>query len=155
FEGVETIWEGTLARYEGTGIDRETRMFPCRVIVDEPEKPTVNFRGRTSAVTPPTLLSGMYVTVRVPISSPGPLFQVPSESLRPGEQLWIVQDQKLRVVPISLVKVEGDSALVRAERASLREGDQVVISPLATVSDGMPVTTSAERSLANPDEVRP
>lgn len=154
FEGVETIWDGTLARYEGTGIDRETRMFPCRVIVDEPEKPTVNFRGRTSAVTPPTLLSGMYVTVRIPINSPTPLFQVPSESLRPGEQLWIVQDQKLKIVPISLVKIDGATALIRADGGSLRVGDQVVVSPLATVSDGMPVTTPNASSPANLEEVR-
>ncbi|MDA1230672.1 MAG: HlyD family efflux transporter periplasmic adaptor subunit, partial [Planctomycetota bacterium] len=33
FQGVETIWDGHLSRYEGTGIDRDTRMFPCRVIV--------------------------------------------------------------------------------------------------------------------------
>jgi len=155
FEGVETIWDGTLDRYEGTGIDRETRMFPCRVIVDEPEKPTVNFRGRSSAVTPPTLLSGMYVTVRIPITSPVPLFQVPAEALRPGEQLWIVRDQKLKIVPVSLVKVDGESALIRADGGSLRVGDQVVVSPLASASDGMPVSTSIATSPANVEEVLP
>ena len=37
FEGVETVWDGYLSRYEGTGMDRATRMFPCRVVVEQPE----------------------------------------------------------------------------------------------------------------------
>lgn len=121
-------------------MDRDTRMFPCRVIVDEPEKTRVKSLNGMRAVSPPTLLSGMYVTVRIPIESPLPLLQVPAESIRPGEQLWIVRDGKLSVITISLVRVDGDMALVRQQTASLKAGDQVIISPLASINDGMPVT---------------
>jgi len=55
--------------------------------------------------------------------------------------LWIVRDGTLKVVTITLVQVDGDSALVRQEGSALTAGDHVIISPLASISDGMPVTT--------------
>jgi len=141
FDGVETVWDGYLSRYEGSGMDRATRTFPFRAIVDAPEKTRVRAHGGTTSISPPTLLSGMYVTVRIPINSPVPLLRVPAESIRPGEQLWIVRDGKLRIVTVSLVRVDGDSALVRQERSALKAGDHVIISPLASITDGMAVTT--------------
>lgn len=143
FEDVETIWDGYLSRYEGSGIDRATRMFPCRAIVDAPEKTRARTKSGTTGIPLPTLLSGMYVTVRIPIDSPVPLLRVPAESVRPGEQLWILRDGRLRIVKISLVRVDGDSALVRQESSVLTAGDRVIISPLASIADGMAVTTDA------------
>jgi multidrug efflux pump subunit AcrA (membrane-fusion protein) len=139
FQGVETVWDGYFSRYEGTGVDRATRMFPCRVVVDEPEKTRVRAVNGQTAVSPPTLLSGMYVTVRIPINSSVPLLEVPAEAVRPGELLWIVRDEKLRIVSAPLVRVDGDSALVQQSDATIKAGDQVVTSPLASVSDGMSV----------------
>ncbi|HQX50347.1 MAG TPA: HlyD family efflux transporter periplasmic adaptor subunit [Planctomycetaceae bacterium] len=139
FQGVETVWDGRMSRYEGTGMDRETRMFPCRVIVDEPEKTRVRVSG-DSHVSPPTLLTGMYVTVRIPIKSRTPLQQVPAEAVRPGEQLWVVRDGILSVVTVSLIRVDGISALVQQQVSLLKADDLVVTSPLASVTDGMAVT---------------
>jgi hypothetical protein len=150
FEGVETVWDGYLSRYEGTGMDRATRMFPCSVIVEQPEKTRVKSLTGAKSISPPTLLSGMYVTVRIPIDSPVPLLQVPAESLRPGEQLWVVRDGHLKVVTISLVRVDGDMALVRQEGGLLKAGDQVIVSPLASVSENMKVTTASETAVESP-----
>jgi len=155
FEGVETIWDGYLSRYEGTGMDRATRMFPSRVIVDEPEKTRVNSSNGQTGISPPTLLSGMYVTVRIPIDSPVPLLQVPAESIRPGGQLWIVRDDKLKVIAVTLVRVDGDSALVRQEGASLQAGDRVITSPLASISEGMAVNVQELPPAANTQASEP
>jgi hypothetical protein len=84
----------------------------------------------------------MYVTVRIPIDSPVPLLQVPAESIRPGGQIWVVRDGKLKVVSISLVRVDGEMALVRQEQETLKAQDVVIVSPLASVTDGMPVTVA-------------
>jgi multidrug efflux pump subunit AcrA (membrane-fusion protein) len=150
FEGLETVWDGYLSRYEGTGMDRATRMFPCRVIVDAPEKTRVNSSVGSKQVSPPTLLSGMYVTVRIPIDSPVQLLQVPAESIRPGGQLWVVRDGKLKVVSVSLVRVDGDLALVRQEQSTLKAQDVVIVSPLASVTDGMPVTVASDLKTVPP-----
>ena len=125
-------------------MDRATRMFPCRVIVDAPEKTRVKSPSGSPQVSPPTLLSGMYVTVRIPIDSPVQLLQVPAESIRPGGQIWVVRDGKLKMVSISLVRVDGDTALVRQEEETLKAQDVVIVSPLASVTDGMPVTVASE-----------
>lgn len=125
-------------------MDRATRMFPCRVIVDAPEKTRVISPNRSPQVSPPTLLSGMYVTVRIPIDSPVQLLQVPAESIRPGGQIWVVRDGKLKMVSISLVRVDGDTALVRQEEETLKAQDVVIVSPLASVTDGMPVTVASD-----------
>jgi hypothetical protein len=119
-------------------------MFPCRVIVDEPEKTRVKSPEGSTQISPPTLLSGMYVTVRIPIDSPVQLLQVPAESIRPGGQIWVVRDGKLKIVSISLVRVDGDLALVRQDEETLKAQDVVIVSPLASVTDGMPVTVATD-----------
>ena len=144
FQGSETIWDGVLSRYEGTGMDRETRMFPCRILVEDPQKTRVEDSQGGNAVSPPTLLSGMYVSVRIPIDSPFPLLQLPAEAVRPGEQLWVVRDGMLRIAPIKLVQVIGDHALILSSGNAIEAGDKVVISPLAAVNDGMVVQEVTE-----------
>lgn len=149
FQGVETIWDGKMSRYEGTGMDRETRMFPCRVIVEDPGKTRVEGAGITR-VAPPTLLSGMYVTVRIPIKSRVPLLQVPAVAIRPGQQLWLVRDGKLQIIDVMLARIFETSALVQQHEDSvLRVGDKVVISPLASVTNGMAVTVQTPADASN------
>ena len=136
-------------------MDRATRMFPCRVIVEAPEKTRVKSPDGSPQVSPPTLLSGMYVTVRIPIDSPVPLLQVPAESIRPGGQLWVVRDGKLKVVSISLVRVDGDLALVRQDEQTLKARDVVIVSPLASVTDGMPVSIASDAPKTTPVSAEP
>ena len=125
-------------------MDRQTRMFPARIMVEEPQKTRVEDSKGGTAVSPPTLLSGMYVTVRIPIVSPAPLLQLPAEAVRPGEQLWVVRDGKLSVEQIRLVQVNADSALIMQTGNNIKSEDRVVISPLAAVTDGMPVQELSE-----------
>lgn len=147
FEGVETIWDGYISRLEGTGIDRDTRTFPCRVLVEEPRKTRVNnSAGGRPAVALPTLLSGMYVTVRIPIESPIPLLQMPLEAVRPGGQVWVSRDGVLQVIAVSPAHIDGAHVLVRQMDAGLTDGDRVIISPLASVQDGMSVRDTSEEA---------
>lgn len=139
FEGVTTYWNAQLARIEGTGIDRATRTFPCRVIVEKPRETFVeSSEGGAATVTPPTLLSGMFVDIRIPVESPIPLVRVPLEAVRPGSRLWVVQDGVLRIKEVRLAHVSKTEALIRSG-AGLEVGDRVVISPLASAIDGMKV----------------
>jgi hypothetical protein len=88
--------------------------------------------------------------VRIPIDSPIQLLQVPAESIRPGGQIWVVRDSKLKVVSVSLVRVDGDLALVRQEQSTLKAQDVVIVSPLASVTDGMPVTVASDLKTVPP-----
>ncbi|MFN5908816.1 MAG: efflux RND transporter periplasmic adaptor subunit [Planctomyces sp.] len=142
FEGSETIWDARLSRYEGTGLDRATRTFPCRVVVERPAEPRVTADGGGGSVSPPALLSGMFVTVRIPIEAPMPLFRVPPEALRPGGTIWLVRGGRLLVVNVSLVQMQKNDAIVHQLDQPLADGDRVIVSPLAVIQDGMPVQLS-------------
>jgi len=145
FEGSEIIWKGVLSRFEGAGLDKDTRMVPCRVLVSKPANARVaHAYATTPDVVPPSLLSGMYVTVRIPIQSPIPLAKVPVEAVRPGGQLWIKRDGKLHIAEVEPVHTETDHALLRLDRLQIEQGDSVVISPLPAVSDGMPIREAVQ-----------
>ncbi len=148
FEDIETIWEGYVSRIEGTGIDRETRTFPCRVVVDEPQKTRVDDTGGRPRVALPGLLSGMFVSVRIPVLSPVPILKLPLEAVRPGGQIWIKQGETPRIRTVSLAHVEGPLAFVRQLDSGLSPGDRVIVSPLASVRDGMKVTEENDEPAA-------
>lgn len=145
FEGVETIWDGYIARLEGTGIDRDTRTFPCRVLVEEPKKTRVKEGDEGKlAVRPPGLLSGMYVTVRIPVESPTPLLRVPLESVRPGGQIWLKRKNQLVITKATPAYTFNDYALLRAAECDLKIGDEVIVSPLVSVTSDLIVMTKEE-----------
>ena len=151
FEGVETIWDGFVSRIEGTGIDRDTRTFPCRILIPEPQKTRVNdSAGGRAAISPPTLLSGMFVTIRVPVESPLPLLKLPLEAVRPGGQVWLNRDGKLDVIEVSLAHVEGETALIRSDGSGIVAGDLVIVSPLVSVVEGMSLKEDGEKTVAAP-----
>ena len=140
FEGDQFVWDGVLSRFEGTGVDRDTRTLPCRVVVSEPTKSRlVDSQGGRHIVRPPSLLSGMYVTVRIPVRSSTPLLELPAAAVRPGGQLWVVRDGKLEIMTAVIARSREDYILLRGSETGLVDGDRVVISPLAAVQNGMAV----------------
>ena len=144
FEGTEFVWNGAVTRFEGTGMDRDTRTLPCRITVAEPTQYRVTDSPLSRTVVPlPALLSGMYVTVRIPVTAPTGLFQVPTEALRPGGRLWVVRDHVLHIRDVSVAASDAAHVLVRREGLDMGPDDQVVISPLTVVRDGMRVRVEA------------
>ena len=144
FSGVQFVWQGTLSRYDGTGLDPMTRTVPCRVLVEEPNRVSVvGNEGNRVTVQPPTLFSGVYVKVQIPITPPIELLQIPHAAVQPQNTVWVVRDEKLKVLPVEVAWVTGDLALVRTTEAGLVDGDRVIVSPLAAPVDGMPVEVEA------------
>lgn len=139
FEGTEVLWDGVLSRFEGTGMDRDTRTFPCRITVAEPSRYRVRAAQGLHTAFAPSLLSGMFVTVRIPITASNKLLSIPTKAIRPGGEVWVVRNGVLHVRKVSLARSTDDHALIRADKTDLTETDQVVISPLVSVKDGMNV----------------
>lgn len=144
FEGSEVIWDGLLSRFEGTGIDRDTRTFPCRVNVAEP----TNYRLENSQggrmLIAPSLASGMYVTVRIPLDVSSPLLRMPTEAVRPGGDVWVVREGKLQVRNVSIAQSLDEEVLIRANETDLAPGDEVIVTPLVAARDGMDVRQEDE-----------
>ncbi len=145
--GREYCWDGILSRFDGIGLDSQTRTVPCRVVVKSPRAVRVKDvdGARRVPTGPPALVRGMYVSVLVHTNPQDVLFDVPEQAVRPGDRLWRVRGGKLAVLKVQVVGVSADVATVQAKPEALGVGDKVVVSPLAFVEDGMAVREQAAR----------
>lgn len=139
FKGVEYLWKGELSRFDGTGLDPATRTIPCRVLVEHPTDVRIGGDGRRGPVTPPTLFSGMYVKVRIPIDPPIDLVRVPTSAVQPGGEVWLARNGVLDIRQATLARLNGTGALLMPSPEGPRAGDAVIVSPLAGPMQGMPV----------------
>lgn len=138
--GRDFRWQGTLARYEGRGVDRTTRTIPCRVTVSQSKRDVDD--------GPPSLMRGMYVSVSLLVTPRVELWQLPNRAVQPNGQVWTINDDVLRIHQVEPARVLPDSVLIRADATDLKPGDRIIVSQLATPFDGMQVRQSelAERS---------
>ena len=135
-------WTGRLTRFQGGGVDPQTRTVACRVLVPRQ-------RPDAAANRSISLMRGMYVTVTLPVRLQTPLIEIPTEAVRPDGQVWSVRADRLVVHRIPIARTLPNSILVRAELTRLKPADRVVISPLAIAYDGMavqatPVSTAVD-----------
>ena len=101
--GIQYAWQGVIDRYDGSGIDAQTRMVPCRIHVEHPESVTVMSAADDKRPTgpmqrvsqPPSLMTGMFVNVIVNAKPPIPLVRIPGQAVGPGGIIWTVKDGKL------------------------------------------------------------
>jgi len=170
--GLFYAWDGVLSRYDGIGLDEQTRTLPCRVLVDNPRSARridkdgvleANETGSNDSMidssTPPALLRGMYVRVKIHASPKAVLLSVPEKAIQPDETLFISQEdeegtERLDIIPIEIVDIEGDNAVVRSEEpGALTSGQRVIISPMPLAIKGMEIVD--ERNLEDTEESAP
>ncbi len=128
----EVSWPGKLTRYGGLGIDEQTRTVPCLVEVSNP-------RRLGAKQWPPTLVRGMFVTVAFHAAPQMPILRLPAEAVKLNNEVWTLEDGKLRIHEVQPAKVLPGWVLLRAEETDLKVGDKLIVSPLATAVDGMSV----------------
>jgi len=145
-DGERWVWEGELKTLDGGIMNPNTRMVPCRVKVDNPQagKHLGGTPGTPQA--PPTLFAGMYVTVIVHSKPAIPLYRIPERALLPGNRIWTVAEGKLRHHSIRLATTTPEGVLFYADSndadsRGIRPNDLVVVSPLASPTEGSPVQT--------------
>lgn len=139
--GTTYRWTGVVDRYDGAGLDSQTRMVPCRVHVNDPLSVQFSQQGTTvyQHSKPPTLMTGMFVKVRIDARPPIPLVRLPQTAIQPGDKIWTVVDGKLKQKDILIATADENSVIAYQQVGGLQAGDAVVISPLATPMDGLPV----------------
>ena len=148
--GAEYVWSGRLDRYDGQGIQPATRTVPCVVVVDDPHqcRHVATASGAGSLPSPPALLRGMFVTLRVQVPAHLQLLRMPVAALRPGNRVWVWRGGRLQIVPIAVAHATDEEVLIQADESSLTAGDVVIVSPLPTAVDGMQVRRSDEAQLS-------
>jgi multidrug efflux pump subunit AcrA (membrane-fusion protein) len=83
-------WHGHLSRYEGIGLDAQSRTVPIRVSVDSPEEVWRNGTKVDEETNGglPALVRGMFVDCSIQTKPSRSLILIPKLALKPGNQLW-------------------------------------------------------------------
>jgi hypothetical protein len=144
--GREYRWRGVLSRIDGQGVDTETRTIPCRVLVTQPHASEVFPREDNDR--PLALIRGMFVAVELHCVTRRPLIAVPELAIRPGKKVWVVQDSKLQIQPVRIVRIEDANVLIDASGDGLSLSDRVIVSPVPNARVGLDV--SVARSASGP-----
>lgn len=89
-EDVAYQWKGHLSRYEGIGLDAQSRTVPVRITVDDPRDVSRNGQkiDEDGNGGLPALVRGMFVEVAIKTKPRRSLVLIPKLALRPGGQVW-------------------------------------------------------------------
>ncbi len=129
FAGREHTYMGRIVRVEGE-IDARSGMIALVGRVDNP------YRQRANN-TPP-LAVGMFVTAEILGHHAENVVVIPRSALRGKNRVLVVMDNRLYYRTIDILRADAEKVIVRS---GLRSGDQLCLSPLDTVVDGMRVRT--------------
>lgn len=124
-ESVQYEWSGVLARFDGAGIDPQSRTVPIRVLVDKPNEYRINGRAASKSGMggPSSLVRGMFVEVIIEAQPSTPLLLVPKLSVKPAtgsNQIWkFTADARALDVTRERLKSAGSLADPSSAQASL------------------------------------
>lgn len=142
--GKEYAWSGVLSRYDGLGVDEQTRTVPCRVTVADPRAVTIPGTSVAGAVGGPrALMRGMFVSIELHARPATALLSLPERAVRPGNVVWVVRDGRLHIRQVHVARLVADAVLLAAGDGVLQSGDRVVVSPIAAVREGMAIREQA------------
>ncbi|UCC22217.1 MAG: efflux RND transporter periplasmic adaptor subunit [Planctomycetota bacterium] len=128
FAGSTHIWQGHVVRTTGE-IDKTSRMVS--VVVEMPQ-PFKDANGR------PPLVPGMFVDLRIKGKILKDALQVPRYAIRSGNQVWVINGDRLRIKQVRIARQDKEYAYVVS---GLEDNQAIVVSALEAVTDGMLVRT--------------
>lgn len=136
FAGARHRWPGRAVRLGGA-VDERSRQVPVVVEIPDP------YRREGDR---PALVEGMFVEVEFTAPPPAGAVVIPRTALRPGDLVWVVDDQaQLRIRTVRVARAGVEQAVVTA---GLQAGERVCVSNLQYVTDGLPVRVEGEPAAA-------
>jgi RND family efflux transporter MFP subunit len=139
FGGARRIWEGRVKRMEAQ-VDQQSRMV--HVVVEIPDPYEIS-DGR------PALLPGTFVDVSISGRALTDVVAIPRHAVREGGGVWVIEDGKLRIREIEVLRSDRKQTLVSS---GLAHGDLVIVSSIDAVTDGMLVRVANGDSIDSPRE---
>lgn len=131
FAGGRHEWEGRVVRVGGE-IDPATRMVNLIARVDDPYQASANR---------PPLSVGLFVDAEVVGRSVESVFQVPRGALVGADRVWLVDDGRLVLRQVGILRADPEVVIVSA---GLSAGDRISLTILESAVDGMRVTPQPE-----------
>lgn len=144
YGGLRFTWEGHVDRVDPT-LDEQTRAVDIIVHVADPLAAGEQAAGgpadpAADVTNSPPLQVGRVVEVQFAGATPGEYFTVRRAALRPGDEVWVVRDDNLRIVPVRVVQADDDVVHVTG---ALRAGEPTVVDGIEVAVDGMAVRSAA------------
>ncbi len=129
FAGRERTWPGRVVRSEGK-MDEKTRMIHVVVRVDDPY-------GKN-----PPLAAGLFTTVYIKGHTLQNSVTIPRAALRSKDTVWVIgKDDRLEFRKVDVARYAIKGVLIRS---GLSDQENIVISPIKAVSNGMKVRNVPE-----------
>jgi RND family efflux transporter MFP subunit len=136
--GREQQWRGQLTHIDAA-MDSATRLIYATAIVDDPYG-----AGRSEGGMP--LAVGLFVNARIDGRTVRGAVRIPSHGLRPGNQLFVVDNSGLLDIREAVVEhLSADYAVISE---GLRPGERLVVSALRNPISGMALATIDEQRYA-------
>jgi len=133
FAAREHTWDGKVVRTTGE-IDKTTRMVSVVVEVSEPFE--------RSGSKPP-LVPGLFVELEIRGRTLKDAVAIPRYAVHNGKQAWVYRKGTLNIQELRIVRQDESYAYVTS---GIADGDQVVLSALDSVTDGMKVKMPGEKA---------
>ena len=131
FAGMERTWKGYVVRTTGQ-IDRTSRMIS--VVVEVPDPFKISKSGSP-------LLPGLFAEVLIQGRILDNAIAVPRDAIREGNQVWLVNNNRLHIRPLEIVRADKDFAYVVT---GIPDQANIVTSSLDVAIDGMNVRTEVD-----------
>lgn len=148
YGGRRYAWDGYVDRVEGT-LDEQTRTLDVIIRVPGPFRagtPEASGRedgedGKTNGNGDgPPLLVGKFVDVELEGVAPDTYFKVRRPALRPGNEVWALRDEKVTIVPVTVLQRVDDEVYVTG---ALEPRQAVVVGGIQVATEGMAVRAEA------------
>ena len=115
FADTEVAWDAVVSRVE-PALDMQTRTMTVTVsLVDVDGGRMLETESSLASGTPPALINA-FVDVTVDGARRPGLYAVPSASVREGNALWLSDGGILRIVPVTVVHIDGEVTYVTLGR---------------------------------------
>lgn len=105
--------------------------------------------SNAGAATGPPLLVGSFVQVDIDGLALSRYAAIPIAALRSGNEVWLVREGRLRIVPVDVIQRTDTQVFVRAE--PLGSDPQVIVGDIGVATDGMSVRTADDIAAADAD----
>ena len=128
FAGATHSWVGYVKRTTAE-VDKKSRLISVVIEVQDP----FDISGNKVA-----LLPGMYVEVSIKGKVLKNAFAVPREAIHNRNEVWIVNNERLHIQPVEIIRNDKDFAYVVS---GLDDNAAIVVSSLDVVTNGMLVRT--------------
>ncbi len=133
-------WDAVVDRADAI-LDPETRTIDVFLRVANPMRGGVMVGAGEAGQVPPLLL-GSFVDATITGAADKPYAAIPLDALREGDNVWLLAQGRLRIVPVHVIQRTDRIAYVAGE--GLGQGGHVVTSSLRTPVEGMELRSENE-----------